>query len=132
MRKSLRRWKERALLGLLYTGLEGTDVSGPISGVEGTSFASAGAGSVGRGPSSRVGEETVSELEDIRGTGGEKTTAETTAVDSTPKTSRDILGNFSEYWLTKMKLNPYPYFYAITLCMRFPLLKLKLQSMLHP
>ena len=89
---------------------------------------------VGRGPSSRVGEETGSALEDIRGAGGEETTAETIAVDSTPRTSQDILGDFFEDWKlwTKMKLNPYPYFYVITLCMHFPLLKLKLLSMLHP
>ena len=82
------------------TGLESTEVAGPSSGGEGTSVASAGAGSVemgvGRGPSSRVGEETGSALEDIRGTGGEETTAETTAVDSTPRTSQDILGDFAE------------------------------------
>ena len=60
------------------TGLESTDVAGPSSGGEGTSVASAGAGrlemGIGRGPSSRVGEETGSALEDIRGTGGEETT----------------------------------------------------------
>ena len=74
------------------TGLEGTDVAGPSSGGEGTSVASAGSVEmgVGRGPSSRVGEETGSALEDIRGTGGEETTAETTAVDSTPRTSQDF------------------------------------------
>ena len=85
------------------TGLEGTDVAGPSSGGEGTSVASAGAGSVemgvGRGPSSRVGEETGSALEDIRGTGGEETTSENTTVDSTPRTSQDILGDFAEDWL---------------------------------
>ena len=85
------------------TGLESTEVAWPISGGEGTSIASAGAGSVemgvGCGPSSRVGEETGSGLEDIRGTGGEETTAETTAVDSTPRTTQDILGDFAEDWL---------------------------------
>ena len=67
--------------------------------------------------------------------GVDETTAETTAVDSTPRTSQDILEDFAEDWLEtldKMKLNPYPYFYVITLCMHFPLLKLELQSMLHP
>ena len=102
------------------TGLESTDVAGPSAGGEGTSVASAGAGSVemgvGRGPSSRVGKETGSALEDIRGTGGEETTAETTAVDSTPRTSQDILGDFAEDWKlwTKIKLNPYPYFNGIS------------------
>ena len=42
---------------------------------------------VGR-PSSRVGEETDSALEDIPGTGREETTTEIAAVDSTPRTSR--------------------------------------------
>ena len=73
------------------TVLESTEVAGPSSGGEGTSIASAGAGSIemgdDRGPSSRVGEETGPALEDICGTGGEETTAETTAVDSTPRTS---------------------------------------------
>ena len=50
-------------------------------------------------PSSRVGEETGSALEDVPGTGGEETTAETTAVDSTPRTSQDILADFAEDWL---------------------------------
>ena len=81
------------------TGLKSTEVAGPSSGGEVTSVASAGAGSVemgvGRGPNSRVGEETGSALEDIRGTGGEETTAETTAIDSTPRTSQDILGDFA-------------------------------------
>ena len=66
------------------------------------SVASAGAGSVEMGvdaPSSRVGEETGSALEDVPGTGGEETTAETTAVDSTPRTSQDILADFAEDWL---------------------------------
>ena len=84
------------------TGLESTEVAGPSSGGEGTSIASAGTGSVEMGvgcsPSSRIGEETGSVLEDIRGTGGEETTAETTAVDSTPRTSQDILGDFFEDW----------------------------------
>ena len=73
------------------TGLEGTDLAGPSSGGEGTSVVCAGACSmevgVGR-PSSRVDEETSSALEDIPGTGGEETTAEIAAVDSTPRTSR--------------------------------------------
>ena len=84
---------------------------------------------VSRGPSSRVGEETGSLLEDIRGTGGEETTAETTAVDSTPRTSQDILGDFAEdclETLDKNEIKSIPSFYVITLC------KLKLQSMLHP
>ena len=91
------------------TGLESTEVAWPISGGEGTSVASAGTGSVemgvGRGPSSRVGEETGSGLEDIRGTGGKETTAETTAVDSTPRTSQDILGDFAEDWLATLDKN---------------------------
>ena len=85
------------------TGLESTEVARPSSGGEGTSFASTGTGSVemgvSRAPSSCVGEETGSALEDICGTGGEETTAETTAVDSTPRTSQDILGDFAEDWL---------------------------------
>ena len=60
---------------------------------------------VGRCPSSRVGEETGSALEDIRGTGGEETTAETTAVDSTPRTFQDILGDFAEDWLETQHKN---------------------------
>ena len=66
------------------------------------SVASAGAGSMEMGvdaPSSHVGEETGSALEDVPGTGGEETTAETTAVDSTPRTSQDILADFAEDWL---------------------------------
>ena len=83
------------------TGLESTEVAWPSYGGEGTSVASAGSAEmgVGRGPSSRIGEETGSGLEDIRGTGGEETTAETTTVDSTPRTSQDILGDFAEDWL---------------------------------
>ena len=53
----------------------------------------------------RVGEETGSALEDIRGTGGEETSAETTAVDSTPRTSQDILGDFAEDWLETLDKN---------------------------
>ena len=91
------------------TGLESTEVAWPISGGKGMSVASAGAGSVemgvGRGPSSCVGEETGSGLEDIRGTGGEEPTAETTAVDSTPRTSQDILGDFAEDWLETLDKN---------------------------
>ena len=67
------------------TGLKGTDLAGPSSGGEGTRVACAGACSVEVGvgrPSSRVGEETGSALEDIPGTGGEETTAEIAAVDS--------------------------------------------------
>ena len=73
------------------TGLEGTDMAGHRSGGEGTSVASVKMG-VG-GPSSHVGEETGSALEDIPATSGEETTAETTAVHSTPRTSQDILGD---------------------------------------
>ena len=91
------------------TGLESTEVAGPSSGGEGTSVASAGAGSVemgvGRGPSSRIGEETGSVLEDIHGTGGKETTAETTTVYSTPRTSQDILGDFAEDWLETLDKN---------------------------
>ena len=91
------------------TGLESTDVAEPSSGGEGTSVASDGAGSVemgvGRGLSSCVGEETGSALEDIRGTGGEETTAEIIAVDSTPRTSQDILGDFAEDWLETLDKN---------------------------
>ena len=39
------------------------------------------------------------------GTGGEETTAETTAVDSTPRTSQDILGDFAEDWLETLDKN---------------------------
>ena len=85
------------------TGLESTEVAGPSSGGEGTSVAIAGAGSmemgVGLRPGSCIGEETGSVLEDICGTGGEETTPETTTVDSTPRTSQDILGEFAEDWL---------------------------------
>ena len=91
------------------TGLESTEVAGPSSGGEGTSVASAGTGSVemgvGRSLSSRIGEETGSALENICGTGGEETTAETTAVDSTPRTSQDILGDFAEDWLETLDKN---------------------------
>ena len=102
------------------TGLEGTDVAGPSSGGEGTSVASAGAGSVemgvGRGPSFRVGEETGSALEDIRGTGGEETTTETTAVDSTPRTSQDILGDFAEDWLETLDKDEINLIFMLSLC----------------
>ena len=89
------------------TGLESSDVAGPSSGGEGTSVAGTGSMEmgVGRGPSSRVGEETGSALEDIHSTGGEETTAETTAVDSTPRTSQDILGDFAEDWLETLDKN---------------------------
>ena len=72
------------------------------------SVTSSGAGSVEMGvggPSSRIGEETGSALEDIHGTGGEETTAETTAVDSTPRTSQDILGDYAEDWLETLDKN---------------------------
>ena len=106
------------------TGLESTEVAWPISGGEGTNVASAGAGSVemgvGHGPSSRVGEETGSELEDIRGTVREETTAETTAVDSTPRTSQDILGDFAEDWLETLDKNEiksiYILLFMLSLC----------------
>ena len=53
-------------------------MAGPSSGGEGTSVASAGSVEMGiDGPRSRVSEETGSVLEDIPGTGGEETTAET-------------------------------------------------------
>ena len=81
------------------------------------------------GPRSRVIAETGSVLEDIPITGDEETTAGTTA-DSTRRTPQEILGDFAEDWLET--LDPYPYFYVITSCMHFPLLKLKLQSVLHP
>ena len=85
------------------TGLESTEVAGPSSGGEKRS--SAGAGSVemgvGRSLSSRIGEETGSALENICGTGGE----ETTTVDSTPRTSQDILGDFAEDWLETLDKN---------------------------
>ena len=78
--------------------MEGTGAAGPTTGLagpssrgEGTSVACGDACSVEVGvgrPSSRVGEETGSALEDIPGTGGEETTAEIAAVDSTPRTSR--------------------------------------------
>ena len=88
------------------TGLEDTDMAGPCSGGEGTSV---GDGSVemgvSRGPSSHISEETGSTLEDIRGTGGEETTAETTAVDSTPRTSQDLLGDFAEDWMETLDKN---------------------------
>ena len=91
------------------TGLESTEVAGPSSGGKGTSIASACAGSVEMGvdhdPSSCVVEETGSALEDIRDTGGEETTAEITAVDSTPRTSQDILGDFVEDWLETLDKN---------------------------
>ena len=111
-------------------------MAGPSSGGKGTSVASDGSVEmgVGRGPSSRVGEETGSALDDIRGTGGEETTAENTTVVSTPRTSQEetLLRTGWKLW-TKMKLNPYPYFMlSLCVCMHFPLLKLKLQSMLHP
>ena len=73
------------------TGLEGTDLAGPSSGGEGTNVACVGAYSVEVGVglrSSRVGEETCSPLEDIPNTGGEDSTAEIAAVESTPRTSR--------------------------------------------
>ena len=74
--------------------MEGTSAVGPTTGLEGTDLAGpscAGTCSVEVGvgrPSSHVGEETGSALEDIPGTGGEETTAEIAAVDSTPRTSR--------------------------------------------
>ena len=106
------------------TGLESTEVAWPISGGEGTSVASAGTGSVemgiGRGSSSRVGEETGSGLEDIRGTGGEETTAETTAVDSTPRTSQDFLGDIAQDWLETLDKNEIKsisfFFFMLSLC----------------
>ena len=120
------------------TVLEVTDVSEPSSGGKGTSVASVGAGSVETGvgsPSFLVGEETRSALKDIPSTGGEETTAETTAVDSTPRTSQDILGGFAEDWLEILDKNEIKS-KALFLCYHFvdafPLLKLKLQRMLHP
>ena len=46
----------------------------------------------------RISEETGSVLEDIPGTGGEETTAETT-VHSTQRTSQEIRKYFTEDWL---------------------------------
>ena len=78
------------------TGLEGTDVGGPSSGGEETSVASAGSVAIGiNGPRSHVSEETGSVLEDIPGTGGEETAAETT-VHSTQRTPQEILKDFAE------------------------------------
>ena len=48
---------------------------------------------------------------------------------------QDILGDFPEDWLEtvdKDEIKSISLFYVITLCVHFPLLKLKLQSMLHP
>ena len=48
---------------------------------------------------------------------------------------QDILGDFPEDWpetVDKDEIKSISLFYVITLCMHFPLLKLKLQSMLHP
>ena len=71
-------------------GLGGTDVAGPSSGGEGTSVARTGSVEMGiDGLGSRVSEETGSVLEDISGTGSEKTTAENT-VHSTQKTPQEI------------------------------------------
>ena len=72
-----------ALEGTNVTGpntvLEGTDVAGPSSRGEGTSVASVGSMEMGiDSPRSRVSEETGSVLDDIPGTTGEETTAETT------------------------------------------------------
>ena len=81
------------------TGLEGTDVAGPSSGGEGTSVASAGSVEIGiNGLRSRFSEETGSVLEDIPGTGGEETTAETT-VHFTQRTPQEIRKDFAEDWL---------------------------------
>ena len=78
--------------------VEGTSAAGPIYywqdlvlEAKERALLCAGACSVEVGvgrPSSRVGEEMGSALEDIPGTGGEETTAEIAAVDSTPRTSR--------------------------------------------
>ena len=111
-------------------------MAGPSSEGEGTTIASTGSVEIDiDGPRSRVSKETGSVLEDIPGTGGKETTAETT-VHSTQRTPQEILKDFAEDWLetldTKMKSNPYPYFYVITLCIHFPLLKLKLQGVRHP
>ena len=119
------------------TGLEGTDLAGPSSRGEGTSVACAGACSVevdvGR-PSSRVGEETGSALEDIPGTGGEELLLRLLLL-ILHQGPQDILGDFPEDWLEtvdKDEVKSISLFYVITLCMHFPLLKIKLQSMLHP
>ena len=74
--------------------MEGTSANGPTTGLEGIDV-EMGVGD----PSSRVGEETGSALKDIPGTGGEETTAETTGVDSTPRTSQNVLGDLAEDWL---------------------------------
>ena len=82
------------------TGQEGqSDVAGPSSGSEGTSDASAGSMKMGiEGLRSRISEETGSVLEDISGTGGEETTAQTT-VRSTQRTLQEIRKDFAEDWL---------------------------------
>ena len=93
-----------ALEGTSVTGpntglVEDTDMAGPSSGGEGTSVASAGSVEMGiDGPRSCVSEETGSVLEDIPGTGGEETTAETT-VHSTQRTPQEIRKDFAEDWL---------------------------------
>ena len=120
------------------TGLEGTNMAGPSSRGEGTSVACAGACSVEVGvgrPSSRVGEETDSALEDIPGTGGEEAILLRLLLLILHQGPQDILGDFAEDWLEtvdKDEIKSISLFYVITLCMHFLLLKLKLQSMLHP
>ena len=82
-------------------------MAGPSSGSEGTSVAIVSAGYVETGvggPNTR--EKTVkkpgSALEYIPGSGGDETTAETAAVDSSPRISQDILGDFHEEWLENL------------------------------
>ena len=87
-------------------GPESTEVAGPSSGGEGTSIASAGAGrvemGVGRGQSSRVGEETAQRWRISVVLVARKLLT----VDSTPRTFQtDMLGDFVEEWLETLDKN---------------------------
>ena len=93
------------------TGLESTDVAGPSSGGERTSVASAGTGRVEASAAVRA-LASVKKLAQrwrisvVSVATKLLTTAETTAVDSTPRTFQtDMLGNFVEEWLETLDKN---------------------------
>ena len=93
------------------TGLESTDVAGPSSGGERTSVASAGTGRVEASAAVRA-LASVKKLAQrwrisvVSVARKLLTTAETTAVDSTPRTFQtDMLGDFVEEWLETLDKN---------------------------
>ena len=104
------------------TAIEGTSAAGPTTGLESTDVAGPSSGEKERALLTlalvawRWVSAAVRALASVKKQaqhwrisvvlhGGEETTAETTAVDSTPRTSQDILGDFAEDWLETLDKN---------------------------